>query len=107
MVVLGLNLGYTVKYNPLPFGVSSGFALWDSFRQRVIFDRISLVSSYYRYSIKFTRSHCNAQCSKTALTLGAVFCAELIDAGGCAGAVVSQGYLWIPTGLCLIEHLSL
>ena len=38
-------LGYTIKYNPLPSGVPSGFALRNSFRQRVIFDRISLVSS--------------------------------------------------------------
>ena len=43
--VLGLDSGYTVKYNPLPSGVPSGFALRNSFRQRVIFDRISLVSS--------------------------------------------------------------
>ena len=45
MSALGLNLGYTVKYNPLPSGVPSGFALGNSFRPRVIFDRISLVSS--------------------------------------------------------------
>ena len=38
------NSGYTVKYNPLPWGVPSGFAHGNSFRQRVIFDRISLVS---------------------------------------------------------------
>ena len=45
MSVLGLDLGFTVKYNPLPSGVPSGFALGNSFRQRVIFDSISLVSS--------------------------------------------------------------
>ena len=44
MAVLGLDLGYTVKYNPLPSGVPSGFALGNSLRQRVIFDRTSLVS---------------------------------------------------------------
>ena len=37
--------GYTVKNNPSPSGVPSGFALGNSFRQRVIFDLISLVSS--------------------------------------------------------------
>ena len=31
--VFGLNLGYTVKFNPLPSGVPSGFALGNSFRQ--------------------------------------------------------------------------
>ena len=41
MSVLGLDLENTVKYNPVPSGVPSGFALWNSFRQRVI----SLVSS--------------------------------------------------------------
>ena len=50
MSVLGLDSGYTVKYNPLPSGVPSGFALGNSFSQNVIFDRISLVSSYYGYS---------------------------------------------------------
>ena len=49
--MLGLDLGYTVKYNPLPSGVPLGFALGNSFRHRVIFDRISLVSSKYGYSI--------------------------------------------------------
>ena len=33
MSVLGLNSGYTVRYNPLPSGVPSGFALGNSFRQ--------------------------------------------------------------------------
>ena len=51
MSVLGLNLGYTVKSNPLPSGDPLGFALWNSFRQSVIFDRISLISSYYGYNI--------------------------------------------------------
>ena len=55
MSVLGLNLGYTVKYNPLPLGVCLGFALGNSFRQRVIFDRISLVLSLYGYSIFFCK----------------------------------------------------
>ena len=45
--VLGLDSGYTVKYTPLPSGVPSGFALGNSFRQRGIFDRISLLLSYY------------------------------------------------------------
>ena len=40
MSILGLDSGYTVKYNPLPSGVPSG-------RQRVIFDHIFLVSSKY------------------------------------------------------------
>ena len=35
MSVLGLDLGYAVKYNPLPLGVPLGFALGNSFRQRV------------------------------------------------------------------------
>ena len=34
MSVLGLDAGYMVKYNPS--GVPSGFALKNSFRQRVI-----------------------------------------------------------------------
>ena len=50
MSVLRLDLVYVVKYNPLPSGVPSGFALGNSFMQRVIFDRISLVSSIYGYS---------------------------------------------------------
>ena len=50
MSVLGLDSGYTVKYNPLPSGAPSGFALGNSFRQRVIFDRISFVSSSYGYN---------------------------------------------------------
>ena len=45
MSLLGLDSGYTVKYNPLPSGVPLGFALRNSFRRRVIFDRISLVLS--------------------------------------------------------------
>ena len=49
--VLGLNSGYKVKYSPPPLGVPSGFSLWNSLRRRAIFDRISLVSSYYGYSI--------------------------------------------------------
>ena len=35
MSVLGFFSGYTVKYNPLPSGVPSGFALRISFRQRI------------------------------------------------------------------------
>ena len=54
MSVLGLNSGYTVKYNPLVSGVPSGFALGNSFRQTVILDHISLVSSLYGYSILYT-----------------------------------------------------
>ena len=45
MSVLGLDSGYRVKYNPLLSGGPSSFALRNSFRQSVIFDRISLVSS--------------------------------------------------------------
>jgi hypothetical protein len=37
--------GYTVKDTPSPSGVSSGFALLNSFRQRGIFDRVSLLLS--------------------------------------------------------------
>ena len=44
-ITLGLDLGYTVKYNPLSSGVPSGEARGNSFGQRVIFDRISLVLS--------------------------------------------------------------
>ena len=51
MSVLGLDSGYTVKYNPLPSGVPSGFALGNSFRPRVIFDRVSFVLSLYGYNI--------------------------------------------------------
>ena len=51
MYVLGLDSGYMVKYNPLPSGAPSGFALGNFFRQRVIFDRISLVSSLCGYMI--------------------------------------------------------
>ena len=43
--VLGRDKEYTVKYKPLREGVPFGFALGNSFRQRVIFDRISFVSS--------------------------------------------------------------
>ena len=52
LFVLGLNLGYTVKYSPLPFKVSSGFALGNSLKPRAIFDGIFIVSSGYKYSIK-------------------------------------------------------
>ena len=43
--VLGLDSGYTVKHTPSPSGVPLGFALRHSFRQRGIFDRISLLLS--------------------------------------------------------------
>ena len=43
--VLGLDLGYTVKYTPPPSGVPWGFGLGNSLRRRGIFDRISLVLS--------------------------------------------------------------
>ena len=43
MAVLGLDSGCTVKNNPLASGAPSGFALGNTFRKRVIFDRISLV----------------------------------------------------------------
>ena len=43
--VLGRDKGYTVKYNPLPEGVPEGEARGNSWRQRVIFDRISRVES--------------------------------------------------------------
>ena len=49
--VLGLNLGDTVKYSPLPSGVPSGFALGNSRRRRAIFDRRSLVSFQYRHTV--------------------------------------------------------
>ena len=52
MSVLGLDSGYTIKYNPLPSGVPLGFALGNSFRQRVEFYHISLVSFLYGYSIE-------------------------------------------------------
>ena len=45
MSVLGLDSGYTFKCNPLPSGVPLIFALGNSFTERVIFDRTSLVSS--------------------------------------------------------------
>ena len=48
--VLGLDSGYTVKYTPLPSGVTLVLALGNSFRQRGIFTRISLLSSEYGYS---------------------------------------------------------
>ena len=43
--VLGWDEGYTVKYNPLPEGVSEGKAQGKSWRQRVIFDHMSRVES--------------------------------------------------------------
>ena len=58
MSVLGLYSGYTAKYDPLPLGVSSGFALGNSFRKRVIFDPVSLVSSHFGYYSKYTVVHC-------------------------------------------------
>ena len=41
----------TQLYSPLPSGVPSGFVLRNSFIQRVIFDWISLLSSYFGYCI--------------------------------------------------------
>ena len=43
--LLGRDKGYTVKYFPLPEGVPEGKAWGNSWRQRVIFDRISRVES--------------------------------------------------------------
>ena len=40
MSILGLDLGYNVKYNHLFSEVSLGFAFRNSFRPRVIFDKI-------------------------------------------------------------------
>ena len=51
MSVSILDSGYTVKYNPLPSGISLSFALG---KQRVIFEGISLVSSLYGYNIYCT-----------------------------------------------------
>ena len=48
--VLGQDDEYTVINTPSPSGVPSGFALGNSFRQRGIFDSISLVLSSYGYS---------------------------------------------------------
>ena len=45
--VLGREEGYTVKYNPLPERVHKGKAWGNSWRQRVIYDCISRVESYY------------------------------------------------------------
>ena len=56
MSVLGLDSGYTVKNTPMPSGVPLGFALGNSFRQSGIFDRISLLSSKYGYSISLLSS---------------------------------------------------
>ena len=53
MFVWGLNLGFTVKYKPLPPEFLLGFGFGTSYRQRVVFDCISLVSSYYTDTIKF------------------------------------------------------
>ena len=38
LFLLGLNLGYPVKYRPLPLGVLLGFALRNSLRQSAKFD---------------------------------------------------------------------
>ena len=43
--LLGLDSGYKVKYTLLSSGVPSGFALGNYFRQRGIFDCMSLLSS--------------------------------------------------------------
>ena len=43
--VLGLILGYTVKYSPLPLGVPEGKAQGNYLRRRAIFECTSLVSS--------------------------------------------------------------
>ena len=49
--ILRLNLGYMVKYNPLPSGVCLGFALVNSLK-RAIFDRVSIIPlSQYVYRI--------------------------------------------------------
>ena len=48
--VLELTLGYTVKSSPLPLGVPLGFAIANSLRQWVIFDRVSLDSTWDRRS---------------------------------------------------------
>ena len=45
LFVLGLESGHTVKNAPSPTGVATGFALGNSFRQRGIFDRTTLLSS--------------------------------------------------------------
>ena len=46
--VLGRDVGYTVKFNTLPEGVPKGKAQGNYWRQRVIFDRISLTEPVYR-----------------------------------------------------------
>ena len=43
--ILGLDLGYTVKYSPPHPELPPGFALGNSLRRRAILDHISLVSS--------------------------------------------------------------
>ena len=52
--VLGRDKGYTIKYNPLPEGVPEGEARGNSWRQRVIFDRLSQVEFKYRHFIILT-----------------------------------------------------
>ena len=45
MSVLGLDSEYTIKYNPLPSGVPSGFALGNSFKvfcYNILYNRITL-----------------------------------------------------------------
>ena len=67
MSVFGLDLGYTVNNNPLPSGVSSGFAIGNSFRQRVIFDRISYcsgVSLLLQWGVPAT-AHCTEAKTRT------------------------------------------
>ena len=70
MSILGLDLGYMVKYNPLPLGVPSHFALG----KRVIFDPISFVSSLL-----------NTDAVKTIVQT--LICAIICCLPGCAEAV--------------------
>ena len=50
--VLGLNLGCTIKYSPLPSGVPSGFSLGNSIRQRLYLTVYSK-SCYNTHAIYF------------------------------------------------------
>ena len=67
MSVIGLDSGYTVKYNHLPSGVPSGFALGNSFRQRdrprpntdTVCERVSLYIDIMLHLIMMQATHWN------------------------------------------------
>ena len=124
MSVLGQDLGYTVKYNPLPSRVPSGFALGNSFRQKVIFDRISLVlpntdtiwvyitpndpiwDQINQYNLRWSHmtplDHNANDPIFPCLTLGAVLCLTSVLGNGATPSLVA----WYCTLLAALIWLS-